>query len=453
MLLITSALNVKSTKSLGDIVGKLPGISYLEDLASAQSADYVQQFLNADKENKVLILVEFAADALASGVLNSSEAMAQQAQKWQQQVETLFTLHKFDRKRIRLVSFQSAQFDPYSLEADFGVVLKLPKVSPGHCLNSLLASQWLINHPELSSIDQRLRASSRSYNEAALTAYNTTSAIELIFQQQQKLIDNDQQLAKLSDDLANEQKDKNVLAAENEVLVDQLHQVQEGLEKSFLENKDLKNRLNEADKDQKSTNSVANEFNSLSQLLAQERSKNKEMSEEKDLILRQLHIVQEELENYYHKFCSTENSKSSQINQFSEKSLLEARKATRDSVRLVQMEESYSWRLTKVFRLAVRLYPKLKAKQHMPLLKASDLFDESWYLERYPDVAKAGLDPAFHYLRHGAKEGRNPSPSFETRWYLQQYPDVKKTKINPLVHYILYGIDEKRKVSADLLAH
>jgi hypothetical protein len=33
-------------------------------------------------------------------------------------------------------------------------------------------------------------------------------------------------------------------------------------------------------------------------------------------------------------------------------------------------------------------------------------FDPDQYLSLHPDVAKAGMDPAYHYARHGMKEGR-----------------------------------------------
>jgi hypothetical protein len=54
------------------------------------------------------------------------------------------------------------------------------------------------------------------------------------------------------------------------------------------------------------------------------------------------------------------------------------------------------------------------------LIRASGLFDEDWYLRRYPDVAAAGIDPVEHYCRHGAAEGRNPSALFDTIYYARQ---------------------------------
>jgi hypothetical protein len=42
------------------------------------------------------------------------------------------------------------------------------------------------------------------------------------------------------------------------------------------------------------------------------------------------------------------------------------------------------------------------------LLVAAGLFDAAWYRRKYVDVAASGMEPVFHYLRHGAVEGRVP---------------------------------------------
>ncbi len=77
-------------------------------------------------------------------------------------------------------------------------------------------------------------------------------------------------------------------------------------------------------------------------------------------------------------------------------------------------------------------------------IRESGMFDPTWYLERYPDVGGPGMDPALHYVRHGAEEGRNPSADFETRFYLEQYPDVAASGVNPFWHYIKFGQKEGR---------
>ena len=82
--------------------------------------------------------------------------------------------------------------------------------------------------------------------------------------------------------------------------------------------------------------------------------------------------------------------------------------------------------------------------RHRALLSASPLFDREWYLKTYPDVAAAKLDPVNHFLRHGAKDRRNPSPAFDAATYLRRRPDVAAAGINPLVHFIRAGAAESQ---------
>jgi uncharacterized coiled-coil protein SlyX len=82
------------------------------------------------------------------------------------------------------------------------------------------------------------------------------------------------------------------------------------------------------------------------------------------------------------------------------------------------------------------------------LLRKSRLFDGDWYLRRYPDVSKRRMDPVKHYLRYGAKEGRDPGPAFSTSGYRARHPDVTEVGINPLVHYLTYGRKEGRSIVA-----
>lgn len=59
--------------------------------------------------------------------------------------------------------------------------------------------------------------------------------------------------------------------------------------------------------------------------------------------------------------------------------------------------------------------------------------DRAWYLQKYPEVAIAGVDPVEHYLRYGRSELRDPRPNFSTSGYLVANKDVEG---NPLVHYL-----------------
>ena len=78
------------------------------------------------------------------------------------------------------------------------------------------------------------------------------------------------------------------------------------------------------------------------------------------------------------------------------------------------------------------------------LISQSGIFDAAWYFERYEDVRDAGLDPLLHYLRSGAKEGRDPHPLFDSDWYLATNPEVAASGVNPLVHYLRIGATEGR---------
>jgi len=82
-------------------------------------------------------------------------------------------------------------------------------------------------------------------------------------------------------------------------------------------------------------------------------------------------------------------------------------------------------------------------------IKKSGLFDEAWYLKTYPDIK---TNPIEHYLTFGANERRNPSRHFNTAYYLSRYQDVAKSGMNPLVHFIRHGKQEGRIPSSKQLS-
>lgn len=51
---------------------------------------------------------------------------------------------------------------------------------------------------------------------------------------------------------------------------------------------------------------------------------------------------------------------------------------------------------------------------------------------------------AEHYFSIGWTLGWNPSPDFDTKYYLERYPDVREALINPLLHYVKNGEAELR---------
>ncbi|MEX2256572.1 MAG: class I SAM-dependent methyltransferase [Acidimicrobiia bacterium] len=71
--------------------------------------------------------------------------------------------------------------------------------------------------------------------------------------------------------------------------------------------------------------------------------------------------------------------------------------------------------------------------------RLASVFDAEYYLDRYPDVAAARVDPLEHYRSSGWTEGRDPSALFWTDWYLRRYRDVAALGRNPLEHHLEQG--------------
>lgn len=76
-------------------------------------------------------------------------------------------------------------------------------------------------------------------------------------------------------------------------------------------------------------------------------------------------------------------------------------------------------------------------------IRSNELFDDKFYLDKYPKVKSSGMDPLLHYIFFGFDEGKKPCNDFDGVFYKNHYDDVN---INPLIHYALYGIDENRLI-------
>jgi hypothetical protein len=62
------------------------------------------------------------------------------------------------------------------------------------------------------------------------------------------------------------------------------------------------------------------------------------------------------------------------------------------------------------------------------------LFDAEFYLERYPDVRQAGMNPLLHYVLHGAAEERKPNAWFQPEYYATVCAAARGVE-NPLLHF------------------
>ena len=65
------------------------------------------------------------------------------------------------------------------------------------------------------------------------------------------------------------------------------------------------------------------------------------------------------------------------------------------------------------------------------------LFDVEYYLEAYPDIASAAVDPYHHFVSWGVFEGRRPSPFFDQHHVWAQYLNNDRSK-NPFTTFLEY---------------
>lgn len=75
-----------------------------------------------------------------------------------------------------------------------------------------------------------------------------------------------------------------------------------------------------------------------------------------------------------------------------------------------------------------------------------DGFDPYFYLQTYPDIRYAGLEPYEHWLQYGASENRWPNRYFNTAWYRVTYG--LPASVNPLTDYHNGGWQAGRNPSA-----
>lgn len=70
--------------------------------------------------------------------------------------------------------------------------------------------------------------------------------------------------------------------------------------------------------------------------------------------------------------------------------------------------------------------------------------DGKYYTESYRSTAFGRIGSYIHYTLYGWRQGYNPAPWFSTIDYLNANSDVAQSGINPFYHYIKYGFKEGR---------
>lgn len=279
----------------------------------AASQQAVADFLAADASNQVVILVANLANylhQLSPKQMPDQSQLAQYAAQWQALTQSVLTVHKLDRRRIRLVEAYHAQFDPHGFRVEFHIALDLTPYNFNNQAGYFLLSQWVAAQPAFAELDQQLQAATRSYSQDVFQQQRLNQAFQQCEREQQQLSNSlNQQISKAQAENTAQQQNQ------------QAEQAQQAAEqKAKAEREALKQQH-------------AKELNSLDESLKQEKAKNKDLAEENDLMLSQLHLVQEELERYYQELRSTKqlsDSHARKLEQLNENMLLQTRKFNRD---------------------------------------------------------------------------------------------------------------------------
>lgn len=85
-----------------------------------------------------------------------------------------------------------------------------------------------------------------------------------------------------------------------------------------------------------------------------------------------------------------------------------------------------------------------KIQELIPIVKDSELFDDTYYKKQCPNLNK--LSPIEHYLIYGWRNSLNPSDKFDNDFYIKNHPKIRKMQLNPLVHYVKYGKNENAMI-------
>lgn len=474
--------------SAAAMLAAAPGTTRL--LADSRSLWLLDVWANRFPNASFLLFYNSPASALAHALQAGEEAGAYLGH-WQDANRALLGFQRRHRRRVLLLDAEAASRNPLALRElclAHGCVLAEPAPVPAPPaplqLERLIAEQVLAGAAaSVAPLLAELEASARPLGaevddhaptiEALLDDYHrrsreqqdlahalaTERAQRLELERLQAALSEEQR--KLQARLEAEQQAHQALQAaqqdvtqENELLLLQLHQVQEELENIFLQKRalddsqqqleaqrqQLTERLGQAEQAQRKAQEQAaalqQQLEQRQQAHARLEASQRDLSEENELLLLQLHQVQEELENYFLKYQELLAQHTPEAKPATEAEAAGTPAQTADAE-----QETGQHR-----RLSVR--ERRRLRREAALIKGSDWFDAAWYLAEYQDVAKAGVDPAQHYLRFGAKEGRNPSPRFDTRFYLASYPDVALHDVNPLVHFIRFGRAEGRMPAA-----
>ena len=236
--------------------------------AGAESIEALPDWLKQHPDGHVLMLFNAPVPTLAqymADAVEPGEAVAQ----WRQHAEQALGVVRHNRRRMTLIALEAAQADPGAfidlLGDRFGLALKRPlnTIEAGEAPGAVF--RMMAENAVWQSTDVRNLATELEANALPMPPSHglLLPAVEEVYSEFNTLVGrtrahNEADKAELEkarqllkdreQENGQDQVRKKDLEEENELLLQQLHHVQEELESYFLENRDLQRKLDEAQK-------------------------------------------------------------------------------------------------------------------------------------------------------------------------------------------------------------
>lgn len=234
--------------------------------------------------------------------------------RWQVQQRAVLQLRRHLRRGLLLVN--ADRVSPQALAGHLGLdaAVSTGEVAQVAPLSAVLAGVFEQLAPDYWDLYEALEAAAWLPEGAPEFRTTRTAAPADTLPALLDLLVKGKHLPAVEVQLADIRAEQQSVSEENKLLLNQLHQVQEELEKHYLDSQSLKEQLAERDKllatKQETSRKAAAQADEarkkltadiqrLQQQLADKNAELQSTCEENELMLAQLHQVQEELENYY----------------------------------------------------------------------------------------------------------------------------------------------------------
>lgn len=405
-------------------------------LQPVQKLDKLTQWINDTEAAHTIWLGFVQAEYYLAYAQENGSSLETAAARWQKKTEELLAIQRQHRRQIKLFNIHQALAAPDKFCAAISSDIVISPFTPEadeSSLALLAACQYVTQNTELKELNTRLQASAAPLCDSEQLNVDIDYVLNIHRTQSREL---------------------RAIHEEYDQLLQQVREIQSLLDQSKSRCEELeKNQLNAPDQ---------TEINK--QL--------KETEEERDLILAQLHLVQEQLEEYYLKLQAEQQKTGdeqrglarekeqlqSQLQSERQQAIDEQHRLTskleavqqqnkhallaRDKQHAKELEALESQLRKTKARAASSEFNKNQLEKELQAIKSSLVWKTSAPLRAVRRIGKKDDEAAQQLQQQVAL--LLTSEFFDVDWYLSHYPDVAENGINPAEHYLLFGAAEGR---------